>query len=329
MITADKIRNIFIIGAGLMGSGLALTFASRGYNVYILDLNSEVLSKGLVNIRNNLGILKEGGITFEDNAETILDRIHTTLSIKGTASKADFVIEAVAENLELKQSIFHDLDSLCPADVILASNTSVISIAEIAAKTIHRDRIIGTHFWNPPYLIPLVEIVKSDQSSNSAVDIAFELMQKSGKHPVRVMKDVPGFIGNRLQHALWREAISIVQNGIADAASVDDVVKKGFGLRLPVLGPMENADMVGLDLALSIHNYILKHIEASPYPSPLLKEKVNSGHLGFKSGSGFYQWTESEIKESREKLLQHLMAATEKTGLSTGNVPTNKYGTEP
>lgn len=290
-----------------MGSGLALTFASRGYNVYILDLNSEVLSKGLANIRNNLRTLKDGGIKFEDNSEAILDRIHTTLSIKETASKADFVIEAVDENLELKQGIFQELDGLCPADIILASNTSVISIAEIAAKTIYRDRIIGTHFWNPPYLIPLVEVVKADQSSEAAIDIACALMQKANRHPVKVMKDVPGFIGNRLQHALWREAISIVQNGIADAASVDDVVKKGFGLRLPVLGPLENADMVGLDLTLSIHNYILKNIEASPYPSPLLKGKVSQGQLGFKSGEGFYTWTNETIDSLRNKLLTYLI----------------------
>ncbi len=310
MIAADKIKNIFIIGAGLMGSGLALTFASRGYNVYILDLNYDLLSKALANIRNNLKMLNDGGITFEDDSGTILGRVHTMLSMQEAAAAADFVIEAVAEDLELKQGIFQELDRLCPADIILASNTSVISITEIASKSMHKERIIGTHFWNPPYLIPLVEVVKADKSSETAIDIACTLMEKAGKHPVKVMKDVPGFIGNRLQHALWREAISIVQNGIADAASVDDVVKKGFGIRLPVLGPLENADMVGLDLTLSIHSYILKHLEASPGPSPLLTEKVSLGELGFKSGSGFYRWTESEIKKSRDKLLNHLLTIT-------------------
>lgn len=228
------------------------------------------------------------------------------------ASQAQLVIEAVTENLELKQKVFQDLDRLCSPEAILATNTSVISITEIAAKARRRERILGTHFWNPPYIIPLVEVVKGKETSEETLETTYQLLNNAGKHPVKVMKDVPGFIANRLQHALWREAISIVEHGIADAATVDEAIKNSFAIRLPVLGPIENADMVGLDLVLSIHDYVLKYLESSPNPSPLLREKVKRGELGFKTAQGFYTWSPGEINKSKERLLEYLIEWTKK-----------------
>ena len=166
---------------------------------------------------------------------------------------------------------------------------------------------MGTHFWNPPYLVPLVEVIRGGETSPRTMELTIDLLRSVGKHPVNVKKDVPGFVGNRLQHALWREAISIVEQGIADPATVDEVVKNGFGMRLPVLGPLENADMVGLDLTLQIHDYILKHIERSPEPSPLLKQKVKEGELGFKTGQGFQGWSQEGMERCRRELLEHLI----------------------
>jgi 3-hydroxybutyryl-CoA dehydrogenase len=223
------------------------------------------------------------------------------------------VVEAVLEKLDLKQTIFKELDALCPPDTILATNTSVISITEIAQKSNHRGRIVGTHFWNPPYLIPLVEVIRGDESDQETIDRTFDLLQGVGKHPVRVQKDTPGFVGNRLQHALWREAISIVEHGIADAATVDECIRYGFGLRLPALGPLENADMVGTDLTLAIHDYILKYLEHSPNPSLLLKEKVKQGKLGFKSGEGFQKWSAEDAQKSRKALVEYLLEVTRKS----------------
>ena len=192
---------------------------------------------------------------------------------------------------------------MCGPDTILATNTSVMSPTEIASKAERRERIIGTHWWNPPFLIPLVEVVQTEQAAPWVIDVTMELHRAIGKHPVHARKDVPGFIANRLQHALWREAISIVEHGIADAATVDESIKYGPGLRLPVLAPLENADLVGLDLVLSIHDYVLKHLEDSHEPSPLLREKVEKGQLGFKSGGvGFQQWTPEEQKALRAEL---------------------------
>jgi 3-hydroxybutyryl-CoA dehydrogenase len=306
-LRAKDIKHITIIGAGLMGYGIALVFAQKNYSITLVDVKDELLRNAVENIKATIYLLTTEGLKLENDIDTILNNITTTTSLEEAVSEAQLVIEAVSENLELKQKIFKDMDGLCDGEVILTTNTSVISVSEIAEKAQKKKRIVGTHFWNPPYMIPLVEVVKGNDTSTETMNVTYEIMKLAGKHPVKVMKDVPGFIGNRLQHALWREAISIVNSGIADAMSVDDVIKKGFGIRLPVLGPLETADMTGLDLALAIHNYILKYIEAGPSPSPILVEKVQKGDLGFKTGQGFYSWNEKSIKESRERLLKYLI----------------------
>jgi len=304
---AEDISNVAVIGAGMIGPGIAQVFAAKNYQVCLLDIREEILLKAIENVRSNLSMMVQKGVALESEIERITSRIRTTTNVAGAVSEAQLVIEAVTENLELKQEVFQDLDRLCSPDAILATNTSVISITEIAAKARRRERILGTHFWNPPYIIPLVEVVKGKETSDETMETTWQLLKNAGKHPVKVMKDVPGFVGNRLQHALWREAISIVQNGIADAATVDAVIKAGFGMRLPVLGPLENADMVGLDLTLAIHDYILKHLESSPDPSPLLREKVKGGELGFKTGHGFYAWSAEKAQRSKDGLLEYLL----------------------
>ncbi|MDP6178835.1 MAG: 3-hydroxyacyl-CoA dehydrogenase NAD-binding domain-containing protein [Desulfatiglandales bacterium] len=306
----SKVENIAVVGAGLMGHGIAQIFAVRGYAVTLMDLRDELLSGAIENIRSNLTLMAQRGVGQPGDIEGAIKRIRTAVGLKRAAEGAQFVVEAVTENLELKQKIFQDLDSVCPPDTILATNTSVISITEIAQKARNPERILGTHFWNPPYLIPLVEVIRGQETGACAMDTTVELLKGLGKHPVRVNKDVPGFVGNRLQHALWREAISIVERGIADPSTVDECIKYGFGLRLPVLGPLETADMVGTDLTLAIHDYILKYIEGSPEPSPLLKKKVEKGDLGFKTGRGFQDWTPEETQRSRTNLQEYLLKVT-------------------
>ena len=182
-----------------------------------------------------------------------------------------------------------------------------MSPSEISRDLKHRERFVGTHFWNPGHLIPLVEVVKSDASSDEVAQTVMDVLASAGKEPVLCKKDVPGFIANRMQHALWREAISIVERGIADAATVDKAVKYSFGLRLPQLAPMENADMVGTDLTYNIHDYILKDLEDSHEPSPLLKKLRDEGKIGFKTGEGFQKWTPEQVKASNEGLNEYLI----------------------
>lgn len=303
----DDIKNITIFGPGMMGSGIAQVFAGCEDLSVTIFIREKFEYEGLDKIKANLSVLKEKEIITEEDIKGIFSRIKTTENFEEAVKDADFVIECIPENMEMKQDLFARVEKYCKENTILATNTSVMSITEIAQKTNNKTRVIGTHFWNPPYLIPLVEVVKSDYTSDEVFDVTYDLLKKVNKKPVKVNKDVPGFLANRLQHALWREAISIVENGIADAATVDEAVKYGFGLRLPHLGPMENADMVGLDLTYSIHDYILKDLESSKEPSPILKEKFEKGELGFKTGLGFQSWTEEEIKKSSEGLREYLI----------------------
>ena len=298
-------EQITIVGAGLMGHGLAQIFAVHGHKVLLVDVNEDLLNSAKDRIRANLKNMHQQGVEFGP-IEEIIENVYPTPDLGTACEGSAFIFEAVFEDLELKQQLFADLDSLCPSNIILCSNTSVISITEIAEKAVHRERIVGTHFWNPPYLIPLVEVVRAEESADWCISKTYDLLMRVGKHPVHVHKDVPGFVGNRLQHALWREAFAIIDEGICDPATVDEVIRNGFGLRLPILGPVETADMVGLDLTLAIHNYILKYINADPTPSTTLQSKVETGELGFKTGSGFQEWSDSSIAESRERLMEYL-----------------------
>lgn len=302
-----EIKNITIYGSGLMGSGLAQVFASdENLNVTICTRNI-ANSKIHDSMNQNLKPFIDKGIYTEDYAINLISRVRISDDREASAKNADFIIECIPENMELKQNLFEELESYCSEDTILATNTSVMSISEIAMKTKKKDRVVGAHFWNPPYLIPLVEVVKGDETSEETMELTMKLLKKAGKHPIYVNKDVPGFVANRLQHALWREAISIVERGIADAKTVDEALKFGPGLRLPILAPIENADMVGLDLTLSIHSYILKYLEDSHEPSKLLKELVEKEELGFKTGQGFQSWTKEEADSSRERLSEYLI----------------------
>jgi 3-hydroxybutyryl-CoA dehydrogenase len=237
-----------------------------------------------------------------------LSRISFTTDMDSElVSRADLVVEAVFEDIKVKRETFAKLEARCRHDTIFCTNSSVMSPSEISAELKYRDRFVGTHFWNPGHLIPLVEVIKSDASSDEVAQTVMDVLSSVGKEPVLCKKDVPGFIANRMQHALWREAISIVERGIADAATVDKAVKYAFGLRLPQLGPMENADMVGLDLTYNIHDYILKDLEDSHEPSPLLKKLRDEGKLGFKSGEGFQTWTDEQKAKSNADLNEYLI----------------------
>ncbi|MDR2452063.1 MAG: 3-hydroxyacyl-CoA dehydrogenase family protein [Candidatus Accumulibacter sp.] len=300
------IRNILVCGAGLMGKNIAVVFASKkDHTITLYDINNTDVH-GV--IRNHCRQLVEKGLMTVADLEERLSRIGFTQDPDSEAvAEADFVIEAVYENMALKQQTFALLEARCRTDAIFCTNSSVMSPSEISARLVHRSRFAGTHFWNPAHLIPLVEVVKSDATSDETASAIMNLLRAVGKKPVLCKKDVPGFIANRMQHALWREAIYIVEQGIADAWTVDEAVRYSFGLRLPRLAPMENADMVGLDLTYSIQDYILKDLCNDVEPSPLLTRLRDEGKLGFKSGEGFRKWTDEEKKQSIETLNEYLV----------------------
>jgi 3-hydroxybutyryl-CoA dehydrogenase len=296
-----KPMNIAVVGAGLMGHGIAQVFAVAGHQVMIQDASAAALAGVVERVRGNLRDL--------DQDTAAADRITPHPDIASAVRSADFVVEAALENLALKQQLFAEIEKSAPRHAILASNTSVIPITSIMEKLEHRERAIGTHWWNPPFLVPLVEVISTRWTDDATLAQTMLLHQAIGKTPVHVKKDVPGFVGNRLQHALWREAISLVERGICDAETVDTVVKASFGRRLAVLGPMENIDLVGADLTLAIHQTVLSDIESRPGPSPLLESMVAKGKLGMKSGDGFFRWTPEQQTELRSTVMQHLKKA--------------------
>lgn len=295
-------EKIAVIGAGLMGHGIAQVFAAHGHPVAIYDVVPAALAAVPERVRANLRALGQ--------PEAAAELIVLQDSLRRAVADASLVVEAAIEKLPIKQEIFAELAALTSADCILASNTSVLPITAIAAKVADAGRVLGTHWWNPPFLVPLVEVIQAERTEEKYIERCMALLQRVGKTAVHVKRDVPGFVGNRLQHALWREAISIVNAGICDAATVDLVVKNSFGIRLPVLGPLENADLVGLDLTLDIHNVILRDLEASPEPSPILRQFVSEQKLGMKSGTGFYRWTPEAAQQVRERLTRHLRNVT-------------------
>jgi len=241
--------------------------------------------------------LLEMGLVESRKLEDCLNHVQLSHTLGEMCEGIELVIEAVSENLDLKRAIFSDLERLTPSETILCSNTSGISISLISEKLQFKERVVGTHFWNPPHIVPCVEVIKSQFGSDEVFHTVVGLMKKVGKEPVRVLKDVPGFLGNRLQHALWREAISLVEKGIADPEDIDRVVKYGFGLRLPFLGPLETADLAGLDLVYDIHQYLFLDLENRSTPSPLLKKLVDQKRIGVKTKKGFYHWTDESIKQ--------------------------------
>jgi 3-hydroxybutyryl-CoA dehydrogenase len=292
---------IAVIGAGLMGHGSAQVFALAGHEVTIYDSIAASLDSAKARILANLKDLGDDQSTVE--------RVTPFADLTGAVRKADYVVEAVLEDLPLKQKLFVEIEKRVRPDTILASNTSVIPITKIMEGLAKRERALGTHWWNPPYLVPLVEVIETRWTSPQVVDFTMKLHAAAGKKPAHVKKDVPGFIGNRLQHALWREAIALVENGICDAETVDEVIKAAFGRRLAVLGPLENADMVGTDLTLAIHQTVLPDIDSRRGPSPYLEKLVKEGKLGFKSGEGFRKWSPEQQAALRSRVLQHLKKA--------------------
>lgn len=307
----EEIRAIGIIGAGLMGHGIAQVFALKRYKVKLFDNDLNVLQSAPEKIHNNLQTLLEMHLVEPQEIEDCLNHLQLCHTLPEMCEGVELTIEAVSENVDLKRAIFGELEALTTPQTILCSNTSGISIGLISENLRFKERVIGTHFWNPPHIVPCVEVIKSQFAADEVFHTVIELMERVGKKPVRVLKDIPGFLGNRLQHALWREAISLVEKGIAAPEDIDRVVKYGFGLRLPFIGPLETADLAGLDLVYDIHKYLFSDLENRSTPSPLLKTLLDQKATGVKSKKGFYNWTDERTKQIIQQRDKALLKITE------------------
>jgi 3-hydroxybutyryl-CoA dehydrogenase len=293
--------NIGIIGGGLMGHGIGYLLAAAGHTVRIYEPSAEIRAS----VPERIGAICD--LLEEDKA--LLARISVRDTLAPAVADASFVFEAAPEKLPLKQQIFADLEKLTARDTVLASNSSALPSTEIGRYLAHRGRIVGTHFWNPPHLVPLVEVIQTEWTSDATIQKTMDLLRDAGRSPVHVRRDIPGFIGNRLQHALKREAIALVADGVADAETIDTVIKDGFGARLAVLGTFEQTDLVGANLTLDIHETLLKHLDRSIEPHPFLRELVAQGKLGMRTGEGFRNWTPEEAQAVRDRLSRYLADA--------------------
>ena len=303
----DEIERIAVVGAGLMGHGIAQEFAVAGYDVRLYDRSAEVLGGAIERIRGNLRTMAGLGMVDGAQIEPALSRIETKAALADAVEKADYVVEAVFEELTLKQDLFRDLDELCLPRTILASNTSTFLPSKLAAATRRPAQVLVTHYFNPPHLLPLVEIVRGEATAVETVATTYDLLVRIGKRPALVQREAPGFVGNRLQAALYREALAIVAQGIATPEDVDVVVKHGFGRRLAVAGPFEVFDLAGLDLVTQVMTQLFPEIDNSRQVPPLLAEKVEQGALGVKAGSGFHEWTPESAEAARQRIAKALV----------------------
>lgn len=331
-------QTIGVIGGGLMGHAIAQELATAGHSVQLVDVSGEALSRALERIRQNLAMLTRFQLITEESAAQALTRLETSTDLARAAARCNVVIEAVSEDLAIKRQVFRDLDRAAPAHAILASNTSSLLPDAIASATGRADRVLVAHFFNPPYLVPLVEVVRGSATSDSTVSAILALLRDAGKAPVVVAKAVPGFLINRLQIALLREALSLVERGVVSIEDVDIAVRNSIGRRLSVAGVFEVCDVTGLDVVEAAAANVIDQLDGSMKISPLISERVRRGELGIKSGKGLYSWTPESAARVQARIARalaeirrwdQLQIAPSMPTEPTGNLPPHSIGTMP
>lgn len=305
-----------------MGSGIGQAFATAGNRVTLVDLNVQLLERARDQIRRSLTSLSSSEL-LDESVDSILERISLETNVKEATRDATYVEEAVFENLNAKLEIFKSIDAAAAPDCVLASNTSSLPITSIASTNSHPERVIGAHFWNPPQLMAAVEVVRGEKTSQQTVDRTIALLKSIGKRPAVVQKDVPGQIGIRLLYAMIREATWLVENGVASPEDIDTIVKEALGTRLEVVGPLELADLSGVDLVNNVaKGGLYKSLDSSTYPQKIVQDMVARGEVGIKSGKGFYNWkngsknVDSTVKLRDDHLIEILRKRKEKANSS-------------
>lgn len=299
--------NILIVGSGIMGNSIGQLFAQAGNKVTINDLNDDLLKVAIENIKRQLQLLAENDLITDGEVLKTIENIRLEANLEAAVKECDIVIEAIPERLDLKRALFQKLENICSENTIFATNTSGISINNLAEFVKRKDKLIGMHFFMPAHLIPLVEVTCGKETSEKTADFVMRIVSCAGKKPVKVAFDLPGFIANRLQHALAREAMSLLQKGVASAEDIDEVVKSSLAIRLIFTGPLEQRDFNGLDTHLNIASYLYEELEDTHKPLKILADKVSEGKLGIKTGEGFYNWRDKDRLEVNAKKNQCLI----------------------
>ena len=303
-----EIKTVLVVGAGVMGHGFAQIFALNGLDVLLMDQSRELLDRARTWIRENLEFMVELDLIQSPEIEAALNRISFTSDLEGSAGKADYVLEAITEDLELKKSLFKQLGTVAGPDVILATNTSSYDINELANVTRNPQRVLGTHWFHPPPITPAVEIIPADATSRETIDQAIALMERIGKFPT-LCKSAPGFVANRIQFAMAAEALAIVEEGLASPEEVDRIVKSSFGFRLSAFGPFEITDQAGLDTYRAIFEYLYNKLGREQFKPPrILNDLIDQGRLGLKSEKGFYNHEDGAAEALKRKRDSRLYA---------------------
>ena len=303
------LKTVAVLGMGTMGRGIAQCLAATGYNVRSYEVDERARASTMPLIESLQSTLIQANMLSEELACAALARVRLFDDLGQCVEGAQLVVETIPEILELKIDLYARVDQLCEPEAILASNTSGLSITKVAAATRRPDKVAGFHWWNPAHLMPLVEVIKGERTSDDTAEFLLALSRKLGKKPILVRRDVPGFVGNRLQFAVLREALHLVQEGIASPEDVDTAMKAGPGLRYSFLGPLETADLGGLDVFASISSYLFAELAANTGPPECLTRCVAEGKLGVKSGAGFYPYgntTLGELLAARDRKLIEL-----------------------
>jgi 3-hydroxybutyryl-CoA dehydrogenase len=316
----EDVQRIAVVGAGVMGPGIAQEFALAGYEVSLHARTEASLQTARAQIQTNLARLIDLGALTQEQATTVAPRLRLRANLADAVTQADVAIESVYEDAALKRQIFQQLDTLCPAHTILASNTSTLPLSQFAADTRRPDKVIVAHYANPPYLVPLVELVRGPQTSDQTVQTLSELLRRIGKRPIVVQKEVPGFILNRLQGALLREALWLVEQGVASPQDIDIAIRNSIGRRWAVAGVFEIFELAGWDLLASIASGLFPHLAVTTETPTPLKDKVDRGELGVKTGKGFYEWT-PESAEALRRRIAHALVTIEQWTSSAATVP--------
>jgi 3-hydroxybutyryl-CoA dehydrogenase len=298
MASTEDIKRISVVGAGLMGHGIAQVFALAGKDVTLTDAQAEALPRARQGISAILDEFVKYELATRAEADAALGRISLQADFGKAVGDADYVVEAVFEDMTVKQDVFERLDALCRPGVILTSNTSGLSSNGIASRTRRKALCAVTHFWNPPHILPLVEVVRNDETADQTVDTILELLRAANKAPVVVQKDIPGQIGNRLQYALFREAVSLVEKGVCSAEDVDTVIKMSFGRRLSTIGILETADVNATSLWANISHYLFKELDTAQDTHQYLKDLIEKGRTGVRAGAGFHEWPPEKLAKT-------------------------------